>query len=234
MKTEYKQMIPNILTIIRISLTPILILLSFLGYIKTVIILSIIAALTDMLDGKLARYWNVTSLKGAKLDAVADKVFAIGLIICLIPKNDSASPLFALLALEVIITITNLYYHYKTGKTESLMIGKFKTTFLFITIICSFITITTHHLSIFFPYTTLFRSLKVTTINLQILSLISYFLSFYQTINQKKLSVENNDTHQQIMNDDLEDIEEKTIQVDNLIELTKKYGLYNQQKDDIQ
>lgn len=36
------------------------------------------------------------------------------------------------------------------------------------------------------------------------------------------------------MNDDLEDIEEKTIQVDNLIELTKKYGLYNQQKDDIQ
>ena len=212
MKTEYKQMIPNILTIIRISLTPILILLSFLGYIKAVIILSIIAALTDMLDGKLARYWNVTSLKGAKLDAVADKVFAIGLIICLIPKNDSASPLFALLALEVIITITNLYYHYKTGKTESLMIGKFKTTFLFIT---------THHLSI------LTNGLKVTTINLQILSLISYFLSFYQTINQKKLSVENNDTHQQIMNDDLEDIEEKTIQVDNLIELTKKYGLYN-------
>ena len=212
MKTEYKQMIPNILTIIRISLTPILILLSFLGYIKAVIILSII----------------VTSLKGAKLDAVADKVFAIGLIICLIPKNDSASPLFALLALEVIITITNLYYHYKTGKTESLMIGKFKTTFLFITIICSFITITTHHLSI------LTNGLKVTTINLQILSLISYFLSFYQTINQKKLSVENNDTHQQIMNDDLEDIEEKTIQVDNLIELTKKYGLYNQQKDDIQ
>ena len=51
MKTEYKQMIPNILTIIRISLTPILILLSFLGYIKTVIILSIIAAITDMLDG---------------------------------------------------------------------------------------------------------------------------------------------------------------------------------------
>ena len=108
------------------------------------------------------------------------------------------------------------------------MIGKFKTTFLFITIICSFITITTHHLSI------LTNGLKVTTINLQILSLISYFLSFYQTINQKKLSVENNDTHQQIMNDDLEDIEEKTIQVDNLIELTKKYGLYNQQKDDIQ
>ena len=139
MKTEYKQMIPNILTIIRISLTPILILLSFLGYIKAVIILSIIAA----------------------------------------------SPLFALLALEVIITITNLYYHYKTGKTESLMIGKFKTTFLFITIICSFITITTHHLSI------LTNGLKVTTINLQILSLISYFLSFYQTINQKKLSVEN-------------------------------------------
>ena len=54
MKTEYKQMIPNILTIIRISLTPILILLSFLGYIKAVIILSNIADLRDKIDGKLA------------------------------------------------------------------------------------------------------------------------------------------------------------------------------------
>ena len=210
MKKEYKQMIPNILTIIRIVLTPIMIILSLFGHLKIVIPLAIIAALTDMIDGKLARYWNVISLKGAKLDAIADKVFAIGLIACLIPKNGTMSPL---LILEIIIAVTNLYYHYKTKKTESLMIGKFKTTFLFITIISSFISTLTGKFDI------ITKGFEAVTINLQFLSLISYFHSFYQEINKKAITVEDNQMHQEIMNE----LEEKTIQIDDLSELIKNY-----------
>lgn len=221
MKKEYKQMIPNLLTIIRIILTPIMIILSFLGHLKIVIVLAIIAALTDMIDGKLARYWNVTSLKGAKLDAVADKVFAIGLIACLIPNNKN---MLILLILEAIIAVTNLFYHYKTKRTESLMIGKFKTTFLFITIICSFINTLTNHFDM------LESGFKMVTINLQFLSLIFYFLKFYEVNHQKEITVENNITHQKIM----EEIEEdKTIKIDNLVELTKKYNLNDLEDDDI-
>lgn len=210
MKQEYKQIIPNILTIIRIALTPIMIILSLFGHLRIVIILAIIASLTDMIDGKLARYWNVASLKGAKLDAIADKVFAIGLIACLLPKNGTMSPLFIL---EIVIAITNLYYHYKTKKTESLMIGKFKTTFLFITIICSFISTLTGKLVI------ISKGFELTTINLQILSLICYFSSFYKETHKKHLTVEDNETHQEIINQ----LENNTIQIDNLNELAKKY-----------
>lgn len=200
-----------------------MIILSLLGHLKIVIALAIIAAITDMLDGKLARYWKVTSLKGAKLDAVADKTFAIGLIICLLQKNNS---MLTLLILEIIITITNLFYYYKTNKAESLMIGKFKTTFLFITIICSFITILTK------KFILLTQGFKTVTINLQILSLISYFLRFYEFKNNKKITVEDNLSHQKIINE-IEDNENKTIKIDNLVELTKKYDFYDNEKDDI-
>lgn len=221
MKKEYKQMIPNILTIIRIILTPIMILLSFLGHLKIVIVLAIIAALTDMIDGKLARYWCVTSLKGAKLDVVADKVFAIGLIACLLPKNKTMLPL---LILEAIIALTNLFYHYKTNRTESLMIGKFKTTFLFITIICSFINTLTN------KFDMLESGFKAVTINLQILSLIFYFLKFYEVIHQKEITVEDDISHQKIIKEIEED---KTIKIDNLVELTKKYNLNDSEEDDV-
>ena len=126
-----KYMIPNLLTLIRIMLVPIMIIFSLFKVYKIVIFLAIIGALTDFFDGKLARYWHVTSIKGAKLDNFADKVFSIGLLICLIPKFKN---LTLILVLEIIIGLLNYYYHKKTKKTETLMVGKFKTTFLFFNI----------------------------------------------------------------------------------------------------
>ena len=82
-----KEKIPNILTIIRISLTPIIMILGLTKHFYSMTIIGIIAALTDFFDGYLARKWQVTSVRGAKLDAVADKVFAISLVGCLIGKN---------------------------------------------------------------------------------------------------------------------------------------------------
>lgn len=224
MKKDIKEKIPNILTIIRICFTPFIILFGLLGYIKIVILLSIICAVTDLLDGKLARAWNVTSLKGAKLDAVADKVFAIGLTACLIRKFHL---LIILLVLEIILAITNLYYHYKTNRTESLIIGKFKITFLFITMIVAIISTFSNML------TPIMNGLCYTTINLQILSIISYFKKHYEVTHQKNLSVEQNPVHQKIMNTEENNDIEETIVIDDLIELAKKYNTYSNEKDDI-
>lgn len=85
---DYKVIIPNILTSSRIFLTPVIIILGFLGKYHLVVFLAIICALTDLFDGKLARKWNTVTTKGAKLDAVADKVFCIGLTLCLVKKQD--------------------------------------------------------------------------------------------------------------------------------------------------
>ena len=80
---EYKKWLPNMLTGMRIVLTPIIIALGIMKQIELVIVFATLAALTDCLDGLLARKWNSVSEIGAKLDAVADKIFAIGLCLCL-------------------------------------------------------------------------------------------------------------------------------------------------------
>ena len=186
-----KSMIPNLLTFIRICLVPIIIILSIFKLYTPVIILAIIGALTDFLDGKLARYWHVTSLKGAKLDDVADKTFGIGLLLALIFKFKS---LIIVLFLEIMIGGLNYYYHKKTNNTETLLVGKFKTAFIFITIILYFISITTGNV------TFLNRGFRGVTINLQIICLIEYYLRYYKITH--KITVDEIEEHKKIMNDE--------------------------------
>lgn len=206
---NYKEWLPNILTGFRIIFTPIIIFLGFSKQIKLVILLAIIAALTDLIDGKLARKWNVVSELGAKLDAVADKIFAIGLSICL-------TSLFPILwigvLLELVLAICNLIFYYKSKKTETLWIGKIKTTILFVTIIliiCYYFFPNLFHIT---------EGLIYMCINLQILCIFEYSMNFYD--NMHPISVEDNEMHQQIMN---EALEQKTIVLDNLDELIEQY-----------
>jgi len=203
MKKEY---IPNILTLTRIIFTPIIIMLGLLDKTTIVIILAAICALTDMFDGKLARKWNLVSKKGAKLDTIADKIFGIGLIISLI-RNQKL--LIFVLIFEIIIAATNLYYYYKNKKIESLMIGKIKTVFLFSGIIFCMMN------KYFKIAGNISNGFIYATINLQILCSISYLINFIK--NKNPITVEDNKTHQEIM-----DIE-KTMKIENLEQLTEKY-----------
>lgn len=216
---DYKKIIPNALTLTRIILTPVIIVLGLLGMMKIVIVLAIICALTDLVDGKLARKWNTVSNKGAKLDAVADKIFAIGLTACLI-RNINI--LILPLVLEIIIGGANLFYYFKLNRTESLMIGKIKTTTLFISIIISMI-------SLFFVKIDFLASGFIyATVNLQFLCLIFYFLRYLEVKNVKETTVENNINHQKVIYDVEEDIE-KTKEISDLVELAEKYNLYNEE-----
>ena len=71
---KIKKYIPNFLTISRLLVTPLIIYLGIKNEIIPLIIIAIFIALTDFLDGKLARLWNVSSELGAKLDTIGDKV----------------------------------------------------------------------------------------------------------------------------------------------------------------
>lgn len=217
---DIKTYIPNALTILRIILTPIIMICGILKHINIVIALTIIASLTDFLDGRLARKWKTTSLIGAKLDAVADKLFAIGIIGCLITKFKI---LWIPFILEIIIGITNLYYHFKNNKTESLMIGKIKTVFLFCTVIIGIIT--TFH-SNMYP---ILQGMIYATINLQILSLFEYGYDFFNP--KKEITIEDNEMHQKIMEEDTEEYD-KTLILEDLQKLAKEYE-YNNETDDI-
>ena len=71
--------VPNILTSFRIISIPFIIVLFNLNKIELAIIIAIFTAITDCFDGYIARKFKVESEFGAKLDAVSDKFFAIGL-----------------------------------------------------------------------------------------------------------------------------------------------------------
>lgn len=75
--------VPNILTFLRILLTPIFLLLLLRNNITEAFIVFFIAGLTDGLDGFIARAFKQKSLLGAFLDPVADKILLVSAFIAL-------------------------------------------------------------------------------------------------------------------------------------------------------
>ncbi len=68
--------VPNLLSILRIVLTPLFVWTLFLGepYVITSLVIFSAAALTDLVDGYYARRYAASSLWGAFLDPIADKI----------------------------------------------------------------------------------------------------------------------------------------------------------------
>ena len=66
--------IPNILTVSRILLTPLFVIYLVKGMFHFALLVFTIAAISDGLDGLLARYFNQYSALGAYLDPIADKL----------------------------------------------------------------------------------------------------------------------------------------------------------------
>ncbi|HYA03164.1 MAG TPA: CDP-alcohol phosphatidyltransferase family protein [Syntrophobacteria bacterium] len=66
--------VPNLLTIIRILLTPFLVILLLNGRLKEALIVFVAAGITDGLDGLIARLYRQKSRLGAFLDPMADKL----------------------------------------------------------------------------------------------------------------------------------------------------------------
>ena len=76
--------LPNIITLTRICLTPVIALLPFIqGYWPKVIafLIFLIAALSDVVDGWLARRYNAVSDLGKLLDPIADKLLLFATLI---------------------------------------------------------------------------------------------------------------------------------------------------------
>lgn len=77
--------IPNILTIIRLFLVPIFIIV-FFSSIENALLHSvaifIIAGITDVLDGYIARKYNLITKWGQVLDPFADKIMQLTVLVC--------------------------------------------------------------------------------------------------------------------------------------------------------
>ena len=75
--------IPNSLTILRILLIPVIVGFLLYGYVAYALATLIVAALTDALDGSIARMANQRTRFGAYLDPLADKLLLMTTFITL-------------------------------------------------------------------------------------------------------------------------------------------------------
>jgi CDP-diacylglycerol--glycerol-3-phosphate 3-phosphatidyltransferase len=135
--------IPNILTFLRIILIPVFILLFYLPFRGSHVLAAIIfifAAMTDWLDGYLARSLGQVSRLGTFLDPVADKLIVVTALILLV--GDRALPYLAIPAIVIIcreIMVSSLReWMAEIGQRKRLavtLLGKIKTTLQMLAII---------------------------------------------------------------------------------------------------
>lgn len=82
--------IPNMLSIIRIMMVPVFIYLFFNYYEKQIYLslgVFLLAGLTDIIDGYLARRFEWTTNAGKLLDPLADKMMQCSVLVCFALKN---------------------------------------------------------------------------------------------------------------------------------------------------
>ena len=128
---------PMLLTLLRIALIPVLVLFFYLPYSWSSIaaaVVFIFAAITDWLDGYLARRMDLMTPFGAFLDPVADKLMVATALVLLVSRNPAV--LFTLSAAIIIgreIAISSLREWMaemgKRGHVQVSGLGKLKTIF---------------------------------------------------------------------------------------------------------
>ncbi|MBR3972612.1 MAG: CDP-alcohol phosphatidyltransferase family protein [Oscillospiraceae bacterium] len=132
--------IPNMLSLFRLALIPVYIVIYLNAkephdYYLAGGILAV-SCLTDLIDGKIARHFNMISNLGKLLDPIADKFTQLGLTICLSVRYPILrSVLVLFLVKEFYQGIVGLI-HLRKGQVlpGALMAGKICTTVLFVSL----------------------------------------------------------------------------------------------------
>ena len=88
--------LPNKLTIMRVILIPFFVFFLLSPYFPAygnyiAVAIFIVASLTDMLDGKIARKYNLVTNFGKFMDPLADKLLVCSALICLVEMNRLAA-----------------------------------------------------------------------------------------------------------------------------------------------
>lgn len=142
--------IPNAITIIRIVLVPIFIILILshdYTYRMTGFIIFIIASLSDLIDGYIARKLNQQTELGKFLDPLADKFLVIGALITFIFMSEQIEiwMILCILGRDILITFIRSLAIKRGSSLKTSMFGKIKTAFQMfsiIVILLSFLSIT--------------------------------------------------------------------------------------------
>ncbi len=188
--------LPNILTLGRIVVIPFVCLLTLQDTRVTAFVATLIfsvAALTDLVDGYLARLTNKVTLIGKFLDPLADKLFVLSFMLTLLAMKRVPLWLVALILARE-ITITGLR---AIASSEGLVIaarslGKYKTAFQLVGLVGLLVhypyqvnfgfyegMFNFHDMGMFFIYVSL---------GFAIVSAVDYFNGFIKELKRKRYS----------------------------------------------
>ena len=129
--------IPNLLSLVRLALIPLYVSIYMNArepeaYFLAGSILAV-SCLTDMIDGQVARHFNMVTTVGKILDPLADKLTQLTLTICLAVKYPVLNLVLILFLIKEIFQTSAMVIMYHRGKMlpGSLLPGKLCSFFLF-------------------------------------------------------------------------------------------------------
>ncbi len=138
--------LPNKLSVLRMIMVPIFVVVMMLpiGIWSSIIgvLLFIAASLTDMLDGKIARKYNLITDFGKFIDPLADKFMVIGALLVIVYKYDNIRPVFfwatvLVIFRELAVTSIRLVASGSSGVViAAKYIGKIKTVSQIVCVCC--------------------------------------------------------------------------------------------------
>ena len=131
--------VPNVLTIIRMLLIPAYWALFMNNYVYTALAVFVIASLTDLLDGYIARKHNLITNFGKLMDPLADKLMVLSVMLSQALKGYLPwLPLIILFVKELLMVLGGAFMLRKKIVVYSQSIGKIAQTFVVSALILTF------------------------------------------------------------------------------------------------
>ncbi|HZK27844.1 MAG TPA: CDP-alcohol phosphatidyltransferase family protein [Thermoclostridium sp.] len=142
-KSKFRH-IPNILTMLRLLVIPVMVYYMLKGEWITGLAIFVVAEFTDILDGYIARRYNFISKFGKLADPLADKLLQLTALFILSIGGRLPSYFFYILCIkELAMVVGALLFLKKDVVVHSNWMGKAAATILFIGIILAFLNLST-------------------------------------------------------------------------------------------
>ncbi len=133
--------IPNILSFVRLALIPLIVWL-YVGLedYSAAFIMILVSSLTDIVDGFIARRFNMITDFGKMIDPVADKLTQLAILVCLVSRFPlMLLPVCVMVVKEVVSFVIRLRLFQKSEEVRgAVWHGKLNTVILY-TVICAHI-----------------------------------------------------------------------------------------------
>jgi len=130
--------VPNILTIVRFLLIPLILHAIFIGNYLLGFIIFTISGITDVVDGFIARKFNFISNFGKLMDPLADKLTQISILAALVTVDVIPGWILAIVVLKELIMVVGASFLYgKDLVVYSKWYGKLATVLFYLAIVIS-------------------------------------------------------------------------------------------------